>query len=346
MAIGNLAPTLLDFAKREDAAGKIMEIIEVIEPTNEILQDIRWVEGNLPTGHKTTIRTGYPTATWRLLNYGVQQTKSQTSQITDTCGMLTARAQVDKKLADLSNNAQEWRMGENKAQLIGMGNTLASALFYGDQNIDPEKITGFSPRFTTPVATPTASGYNMIDGGALDGQTDCLSIWLVGWGDQTVHGIYPKGSQSVGWTHKDLGEQTCYDDQTPPGEFQGYKSIYSWDVGLCVRDWRYVVRICNIDSSLLTRDGATGPKLLDLMTQAMERVADLNRATFAFYVPRKIRSYLRSQEVAKVSSGGGLTFENVNGRHVLSFEGIPVRRCDALVAETAILDAAGTFADV
>ncbi len=186
----------------------------------------------------------------------------------------------------------------------------------------------------------------MIDGGAVDGQTDTLSIWLVGWGDQTVHGIYPKGSDSVGFKHQDLGEQTLYDNQTPPGEYQGLKSLYTWDVGLCVRDWRYVVRICNIDSSALTRDGASGAKLLDLMVQALERVADLNTARFAFYVPRKIKSYLRSQEVAKVAGGGGLTFENMNGRHVTMFQGIPVRRCDALVNETAILDAAGTFADV
>ncbi len=346
MTIGANAPTIADFAKREDQLGKIMEIVEVIEPTNEILQDIPWVKGNLPTGHKTTVRTGYPAATWRMLNYGIQPTKSTTTQVTDTCGMLSARAVVDKKLADLNGNSAAWRMSEDKAQLIGMGNTLASALFYGDQSIDPEKITGLAPRFTAPLATPTGAGYNMIDGGAVDGQTDTLSIWLVGWGDTTVHGIYPQGSDSIGWTRKDLGEQTLFDDQTPPGEYQGLKTLYSWDVGLCVRDWRYVVRICNIDSSTLTRDAATGPDLLGLMVQALERVADLNTARFAFYVPRKIRSYLRSQQIAKVKGGGGLTFENMNGRHVLMFEGIPVRRCDALVTETAIADAAGTFADV
>lgn len=346
MAIGNLAPTLLDFSQREDMRGKIMEIIEVIEPTNEILQDIPWVEGNLPTGHLTTVRSGYPEATWRLLNYGVQQTKSTTHQVVDTCGMLQARAQVDRKLADLNSNAAAWRMGENKAQLIGMGNTLASAIFYGNQSIDPEKITGFSPRFSVPSTVNGTAGFNMIDGGAADGQTDTLSMWLVGWGDNSVHGIYPKGSTSIGWTHEDKGVQPAYDTNTPPGEYDVYKSVYNWDVGLSVRDPRYIARAVNIDSSLLTRDAATGAKLFDLMVQMLERVADLNTAKFAFYVPRKIRGYLRSQEIARVGSGGGLTFENHGGRHVTLFEGIPVRRCDALVNETAILDAAGTFADV
>ncbi len=345
MAIGNLAPTLLDFAQREDMKGKIMPITEVIEPNQEILQDIPWVEGNLPTGHKTTIRSGYPAGTWRVLNYGVQPEKSTTTQITDACGMLESYAEVDKELADLNGNKAEWFLGEHKGFLTGMGTTLATALFYGDQSTDPEKITGFAPRFSAPLATATGAGFNMIDGGAVDGQTDCLSMYLIGWGSDTVHGIYPKGSVA-GWSQKDMGQVTLYDNNTPPGKYEGYRSHYQWKVGLCVRDWRYVVRCCNIDSSLLTRDAATGANLIDLMTQMMERVADLNSANFAFYVPRKIRSFLRSQEIAKVAAGGGMTFEKVNGRHVLSMQGIPVRRVDALTTETAILDAAGTFADV
>ncbi len=344
MAIGTIAPTLADFARREDYKGKIDEIIEIIEPTNEIIQDIPWVECNQVMTHKTTIRTGYPDPTWRLLNYGVQNTKSQTRQITDACGMLEAYAEVDKSLADLNGNADAWRMSENRAHLIGMGRTLASALFYGDQSIDPEKITGLSPRFSVPSATDGSSGFNMIDGGAVDGQTDALSIWLVGWGDATVHGIYDfLVYEDVGVT-QDLGEETLFDGNTPPGKYQGYRTHYKWDVGLCVRDWRYVVRVCNIDSSALTRDAATGAKLIDLMTQAVERVADLNSARFAFYVPRKIRSFLRTQIVAKTAYN--LTNETVAGRHVTMFDGIPVRRCDALIAETAILDAAGSFADL
>ena len=83
-----LNPTLMDFARREDADGKISTIVELLAQSNEILEDMTFVEGNLPTGHKTTIRTGLPSATWRLLNYGVQPSKSTTRQVTDSCGML------------------------------------------------------------------------------------------------------------------------------------------------------------------------------------------------------------------------------------------------------------------
>ena len=47
-----------------------------------------------------------------------------------------------------------------------------------------------------------------------------------------------------GFQHNDLGEVTLTDDEG--GMYQGYRTHYKWDIGLCVRDWRYVVRIANI----------------------------------------------------------------------------------------------------
>jgi len=93
--------TYLDIASRLDPNDKVAKIIEMLATQNEILKDAVTVEGNLPIGHKTTIRTGLPSVTWRLLNYGVQPSKSTTAQVIDTCGMLEAYAEVDKALADL-----------------------------------------------------------------------------------------------------------------------------------------------------------------------------------------------------------------------------------------------------
>ena len=335
------APTLLDFARRSDNEGKVVsKIIEIAAEVNEVLEDIPWVQGNLPTGHKSVIRTGYPEATWRKLNYGVQPTKSTTFQVTDSCGMLEAYAEVDKRLAELNGNSQAWRASEDRAHLIGMSEQFAQALFYGDQTIDPERITGFAPRFTAPSTDVTRSGYNMIDGGAADGQTDCLSIWGVAWGEHSVHGIVPKGSEAMGWKAEDLGEVTLTD--AAGGRLQGYRSHYLWDCGLCVRDWRYIVRICNIDKSSLTKNAATGADLIDLLTQLVERFQDTKVGKPVIYVPRVVKSFLRRQINAKVAPST-LTMENVAGKHVMTFDGVPVKRVDALVDETAILDAAGTF---
>lgn len=124
-------PTLLDVAKRLDPNGKIDTIVELLNQTNEVLDDLTFVEGNLPTGHKTTVRVGLPVPTWRKLYGGVQPTKSKTTQVTDSCGMLEAYAEIDKALADLNGNTAAFRLSEDSAHIEGMSQEMASTIFYG-----------------------------------------------------------------------------------------------------------------------------------------------------------------------------------------------------------------------
>lgn len=325
--IGTLM-NLNDYAKRLDGNGKIDAIAELLSQTNEILADMPFMEGNLQTGHKTTVRTGLPTATWRQLNYGVQPSKSVTKQVTDACGMLEAYAEIDKSLADLNGNSGEFRLSEDRAFLEAMNQTMATTLFYGDTTKDPEKFNGLSCRYSTYSANVTNSGSNIIksDGSAGDSGTDLTSIWLVVWGANTAHGIFPKGSKA-GLVHEDLGEQTLLD--ASGGKYQGYRTHYKWDIGLTVRDWRYVVRIANIKVSALVKAAATGSDLIDLMTRALDLPPNLSMGKAVFYVNRTIKSYLRRQLNNK--SNVWLSQDEVGGKPVLTFAGIPVRRSDALV---------------
>lgn len=324
---GLLYPTLADFAKREDANGKIDTIVELLKQSNEILDDMVFQEGNLPTGHKTTVRTGLPSATWRLLNYGVQPSKSSTAQVVDTCGMLEAYAEVDKALADLNGNTAEFRLSEDRAFLEKMNQEMAATLFYGNTAANPEKFLGLAPRFATVSTDTTNIGSQIIRGGGASGQSDLTSIWLVAWGPNTVHGIFPKGSKA-GFMHQDLGEQTLTD--AAGGKYQGYRTHYKWDIGLCVRDWRYVVRIANVDTGDLTKNAASGADLIDLMTQAVELLHDTGLGRPVFYCNRTIRSFLRRQIVNKVANST-LSMDQVAGKMVMGFDGIPVRRCDQLL---------------
>ncbi len=163
--LGGTALTYADWAKRIDDDGKVATIINLLSQTNEILDDMLVVEGNLPTGHKTTVRTGLPSATWRLLNYGVIKTKSTTAQVTDNCGMLEAYSEIDKDLADLNGNTAEFRLSEDMAFLEGMNQQMASTLFYGNIAVNPERFTGLAPRYNS-VSTATAqTAANVIDAG-------------------------------------------------------------------------------------------------------------------------------------------------------------------------------------
>lgn len=323
-------PTLLDLARMMDPDGKIAQIVEILNETNEILEDMTWLEGNLPTGHRTTIRTGIPDPTWRKLYGGVQPNKGATVQVTDSCGMLEAYAEVDKALADLNGNTAEFRLQEDRAHLEGMNQALADAIFYASETTAPEKFTGLAPRYNSTAA---ANGENIIKGGSAD--TDNTSIWLVVWGPNTVHGIIPKGSKA-GIQMTDKGQVTIESVDGAGGRMEAYRTHYRWDAGLSVRDWRYIVRIPNIEKSALTKNASAGADLIDLMTQAIEMIPSLGMGRPVFYCSRTIRSFLRRQIVNKTVNST-LSMDTVAGKKVISFDGIPVKRCDALAADEALV---------
>lgn len=321
-------PTLLDLAKRLDPDQKVAPIVELLNQTNEILDDIVFVEANGMTGHRTTSRTGLPAPTWRKLYGGVQPTKSNTAQVTDSMGMLEAYAEVDKALADLNGNTAAFRLSEVRPHIEAMGQEMTDTLFSGNEATEPEAFTGFGPRFNLLSA---GNGENIID--AQGSGTDNSSIWLVVWGENTVHGIVPKGSR-VGLQHTDKGQVTIENVDGAGGRMEAYRDHFRWDMGISVRDWRYVVRIANIDKSNLTFNAATGANLTDLMVQAIELIPNLNAGRPVFYVPRNIRAFLRRQMTNKTLNAT-ITQENMAGRHVTMFDGIPVRRVDKLAADEA-----------
>lgn len=340
--IGTGVLTLEDLSKRLDPNDGIAKIIELVAKRNEMLADLMWMEGNLITGHKTTIRTGLPTPTWRQLNYGVVQTKSTTAQITDTCGMLEAFSKVDKALADLNGNTAEFRLSEDMAHLESMSQMVATTLIYGDTRTNPERFMGLAPRFSSISTDFTKTGYNVIDAGGRG--SDNTSIWIVVWGANTAHGIYPKGSKA-GWNMNtfDNAPQVFYDTQSPiPGEYVGYRTHYRWDCGLTVRDWRYVVRIANIDVSDLLANNGNQADLAQLLTQGTERIWNLNEGRAAIYCTRDVRTQMRIQAAQKPNTLLSFTEAKDGGEHIVAFGGIPVRRVDALLTtEAPILYVAG-----
>lgn len=323
---GNL--NLADWAKRIEPDGKVAKIVEILNQTNPILDDMVFVEGNLPTGHKTTIRSGLPSATWRLLNYGVQPSKSKSIQVTDSCGMLEAYSEIDKDLADLNGNTAEFRLSEDRAFLEAMNQAMATTVFYGNTSTDPEKFMGLAPRYSDSTA---ADGENIIKGGSSTADVN-TSIWVLCWGNNTVHGIFPKG-KLTGLQHKDLGEVTLED--AAHGKYQGYRAHYKWDIGLCLRDWKYVVRIPNIKVADLTKTASSGADLVDLIVQAIETIPNIWMGKPVIYANKTITSFLRRQIINK--SNVHLNLEDVAGKKVLTFDNIPVKKCDAITNTEAIV---------
>jgi hypothetical protein len=322
------ALTLMEWAKRLDPEGKIPTIVELLSQSNELLDDMLFMEGNLPTGHRSVIRTGLPTVYWRLLNQGVPPSKSQTAQVDDQAGMLEAWSEVDKDLATLNGNVNAFRLSEARAFIEAMNQEATQTVIYGNGGLAPEEFTGLAPRYS--VISGAANIDNIVDAGGTG--SDNTSIWLVAWGADTVFGIFPKGSKA-GLVHEDFGEVTMEVTAGVGGNrMRALQERYQWKLGVVVRDWRYVVRICNIDVSDLA--GGTPPDLISAM-EAAEEVIPNRLGRPVFYVPRRVSRYLRKQVRVAVSGGGGLTFENVMGKRIMTFDGIPIRKVDQILLTEA-----------
>lgn len=324
--LSNGVLTLADHAKRLDPDGKIATVAELLSQTNEILEDAVFMEGNLPTGHRVVIRTGLPTVYWRAINQGVPLSKSTTAQVDEACGMLEAYSEVDKDLAELNGNTSSFRLSEDQAFLEAMNQAQAQTMFYGNPGSDPKQYLGLASRYSAISGAGNAA--NVIDAGGTG--SDNTSIYLVVWGENTVFCPFPKGSKA-GLIHNDLGLDTVLD--ASGGRYQAFRTHYQWKNGLVVKDWRYVVRIANIDVSNLVSESSAAD-LIKLMSRALDRIPNFGMGRAAFYMNRTVYSMLRIQALAKsqqvLAVDKGLN-QFGTAASWTSFQGVPLRKVDQIL---------------
>lgn len=322
--------TMADWGKSIDPDGKVAKTVELLSQSNRILDDMLFKEGNLPTGEQTSIRTGLPTAYYRLINQGTPKSKSTKAQVTENAAILTARSEIDKDEAELNGNVNAYRMSEADAFVEAMSQQQAETLIYGSA-ANPEEYVGFAPRYNDLDAT---NGQNILDAGGAS--SDNTSIWLVNWGANKVFGVFPKGS-SAGLSHEDLGLGDAFDDNND--RFRAYMDEWKWKNGLVVKDWREVVRIANIDVSDLiakaTSQALTAATAIDkLMSRSIDHLPNGPGEKAAFYCNRTVASHLRIMALDR--SSAAVTIEpalNQFGKTIqeMRFLGIPVRLVDRII---------------
>lgn len=338
------SPTLLDVARSLDPQGKIANIALVLQEYNDILEDINWTEGNLPTGHQSNVETSKPTPNFRLLNQGVVPSKATAGIIVDTCAILEDRNEIDINIAKLNGNTEGFRRQQDRSFIQGFSDQLATSLIYGDVSVNPEQFNGLASRYFSLGTTYTTSA-NMIDGGGTG--SDNTSIWLVNWSPSTVFGIYPKGSKA-GMQFEDLGIQDVLTDSATGAKMRAYTSWFQWLCGMAISDWRHVVRICNVDISDLetSSDGTdNSANILKFMSQAIDLLPPNGMGRPVFYMNNRVRSMLRVKLLDK--SNFYLQTRDVMGagdiaRKQLEFYGVPCRRVDAITNTEAQITTATT----
>jgi len=325
-------PTLLDVAQRAGNES-IRDMVEILAQWNPMLEDAPAIPMNKGLWHENAIRTGLPTPFWGRVYKGVPTSKGTVQMVRDTSGFLESASEVDERIVDDIESAlgqATIRQDEAEAHMEAMGQEMARALIYSDSSTNPDRPTGLAPRFSSKTAE---NGKQIIDAGGTG--SDNTSIWIVTWDKKTVHLLYPnKGKAGIErFNRNKINRQDANGDT-----FFVYREDFRWHMGLTVRDWRYVVRIANIDVSDLTTDAVSGANLINLMTEGYYK--HYGRRTKVgktfIYANTTIVKFLDYQ-ARNVPKNLYLTLSQtgVNASEVLSFRGIAIHETDAILETEA-----------
>lgn len=320
--------TLADLAARMDPDRKnISPFVNLLDQYNAFVPEMAWVEGNLPTGHQFVSVTALPSVTYRRYNEGVAASKGQTAPTIEACSQIASRFTLDEDLAEINGMSLSFRASEEKLHVQAMSNEAEYGMIYNSTSATPEKWHGLAPRFN--ATTQAMGGSQIVLADAAPSGSDQTSVWLVGWSDDTVFGIYPKGSKA-GLEIKDGGRQLVSDGTN---DFWAFVTDMKWKLGLCVKDHRYVSRVANIDTSAIS---ATGDNIMPAMIRAHHKIFKPEGVRLAYYTNRTVGTYLHLQALEKTVNST-LSIENIGGRPVTTFLGHPVRPSDEISDTESVL---------
>lgn len=315
---------LIDLYKSKDPDGQIAEVIEMLTEMNPILEDAIAVECNSGTKHLHTVRTGLPSVAWGRLYKGISQSKSSKAQVEDTTGFVEGLSSVDERLLELSKNEGAIRLSEAASYLEAMNQEVSTKIFYGNTADAPEEFMGLTPRFND-ISAP--NGNQIVKAGGAG--ADNTSIWFVTWGDMQCQLLYPEGTKA-GVDRQDKGSQRVLDDAG--NAYFAKEELFRWHVGLAVKDWRYVVRICNIDVSLVA---AGSVALYDFMRKAYWKLQSRRVAggKMAIYANRDMLEGLDAlaSNAGTTDNFTRLKVGEIEGKEVMTYRGIPLRETDSLL---------------
>ena len=312
--------TMHDMAARIGANGDkaTQRVVELQSKTNALFEVLGFKECNDGTKHTEILRTALPEIAWRLLNRGTKPTKSATAQTSFSCGGTEAFAQVDERMLKLNKYSNTWRLSENYAHQEAMGQKMATTFFYGDEKINPAGFTGLSAYYYSKSQDPIYADQIVDCGGTGDNLT---SLWIMTISDDTVFGIHPEGIPA-GYKYQDNGRVPLTDENG--GKYYGYESQYNWDMGVALRDPRYVVRMANID---VTKFEDT--QFIRYMIDAYNRIHNVDHGRTVLMCNRQVQTYLSI--LASEKANVNLRIDEFGGKKIEHFWTSPILRCDSIL---------------
>lgn len=312
------AMNLLELANRSNNK-QLLPIADVLSQENRILEDMPWIMSNKQTSHVITRAEYEPPGTWSQINRGVPSEAGRTIQVEEYMGTLESYSNVDDRLIRLAENKQQARSDEDMLHMRGMYKNFVENIVYGSLGDEARSFDGFMVR-------RGALGTNCYSAGGTG--SDLTSIWIVQWGRQRVHGIYPKGS-SGGIRMQDLGLRTK--EVAGEGEYQVWKTHFEVSGGIAVHDERCLKRIANIETS-----GSTNIFDHDLLIQALVDLPDSGQGA-VIYVNKTIMAQMISNAVNKTNVNYTMDQPYGDKPPLVRFMGFPVKLVEQIInTESAV----------
>ncbi len=331
-ALGTKLVTLADVAKSKDK--KIGMVAEVLVQENPMLNDIPYMEMNMGTIHKEEIRSALPAVYYRKANQAIPASKTTTEERTFQAAHFESKSQIDEAVANRGGadrvGYNRWNQAQGHLQAAAI--EQAALTIYGSPLTSNLKSAGLFDIYST-LDPLEATSKQVIDGGGSG--VDLSSIVKVHWGERSVFGVYPAGTQAgLKRTDRSAGGKlvpiNALDSAGAAGTIWGYEEQFEVDHGLVVKDYRQACRIANIDVDLL-KSGVGAADMIDLMISAHYKIHNPQNGKGVWYVNKTIQAFLHKQSLTKVGAGAGIRYDNYQGMPCLFFLNSPVRRSDALL---------------
>lgn len=320
-------PTLLDLLRSLDPNGVPAAIIELLNKKHPLVMDMPMVATNKETTHQTTVETGLPTITWGAINQGVDASFGTTAQMTFPTGYVEAMTQVHSNLMELASGADASVAREHMRKQEGMAQELSTNIYYG--GMSALKFPGYAKYYSVISTDPQNAGYNILDAGGTVAASN-YSIWCIGWGPMSTHGIYPKNTEG-GFMIKQEGERNTLDINNKT--LRVFQTYYKWASGICIPDWRGVCRIANIDKTAMY-DSST-VDLVQLMGLAKRRVKRAaGPQNIMFYMAEEVLTALETQ--LRKAGNAAFGYKELEGITMMTFRDSPLRTDDALILENQV----------
>lgn len=323
--------TLVDLLRMKDPGNdRLLFVADTLARKNPIVREAPMMEANQALTHVGSRDLSLPTVQKRAINDGVPKSAHREIPVTAPMSLFETMSRIDEELLNLAGaNAVQFRQRKDRKFIEAMSQSLADEIFYGSLADDVLGFNGFATMFNSSTTYPNNDSswwYNVLLEGGSSGDT--TSIYVVEWGPEKVHLIYPKNTQG-GIEIIDLGKQLV-SGVTASTEYVAYVTQFKWRCGLFVADERCVQRVANIE--------VTGTENIfddDNLLRALKHLPDMGEnPSTRIYVNRDISLAID----IRVKDKNNMYYSEVNdafGKPIAQFRGVPIQICDAIGDETA-----------